>query len=407
MSGKQWHRKLHPICLITVPGDGTIPGEFKKLKQDYKQYFSVEEISSDDALYLSTLENFSQSAQLTCLVITPTVLQRFSETKENIDKIARALRTLQNRTQRAVLLLVDVKKSDLMPEWQWAECEYFDTQSFSKDIDLGVDQLFSTLAHTTVNAASTHLALPWLVIAPTKNEIAELTENTNAVLEKFKDKDVREQRRQQLNNLIEHAKGATGDWPKSIYGEKREDWYCCEENTIKELIESVIVDINNSTSRYRERQILRDAQLVSRPYSLNEYFDDIYGSKTTITNLKNKGCIVIVDEIALLHPILRAATEEMLSSPQVAAIFINPCDPTCLSTAKLLHAFSYLQVASVPTRFRSEYDPQCELSSNNEDRIRRWLRHATPRLIMDMDESSGRPMMVDQASRLFGQGAAL
>jgi hypothetical protein len=401
MSGKQWNRKLHPICLITAPGDASIPGEFKKLKQDYKQLFSVEEISPDDPIYLSTLEKFSQSAQLTCIVITPTVLQRFSETKENRDKITRALRTLQNRTQRAVLLLVNINKSDLIADWQWAECEYFDTQSFKQDIDLGVDQLFSKLTHTTVNAASTHLALPWLVIAPTKDEIIELTEHTNTLLEKFKDKDEREQRKQQLNNLIENAKGSTGDWPKCIYGDKREDWHCCEEKTIKELIESVIDDINNSTSRYRERQILRDAQLVSRPYSLNEYFDDFYGSKTTITNLRNKGCIVIVDEIALLHPILRAATEEILSSPQIAAIFINPCDPTCLSTAKLLHAFSYLQVASVTTRFRREYDPQCELSSNNEDRIRRWLRHATPRLIMDMDESSGRPLMVDQASKLL------
>jgi hypothetical protein len=401
MSGKQWNCKLHPICLITAPGDASIPGEFKKLKQDYKQLFSVEDISPDDPLYLSTLEKFSQSAQLTCIVITPTVLQRFSENKENRDKITRALRTLQNRTQRAVLLLVNIDKSDLIPDWQEAECEYFDVQSFRQDIDLGVDQLFSKLAHTTVNATSTHLALPWLAIAPTKNEIAELTENTNVVLEKFKDKDEREQRREQLKNLIENAKNSTSDWPKSIYGDKREDWHCCEEKTIKELIESVIDDINNSTSRYRERQILRDAQLVSRPYSLNEYFDDVYGSKTTITNLKNKGCIVIVDEIALLHPILRAATEEILASPQVAAIFINPCDPTCLSTAKLLHAFSYLQVASVTTRFRREYDPQCELSSNNEDRIRRWLRHATPRLIMDMDESSGRPLMVDQASKLL------
>jgi hypothetical protein len=401
MSGKQWNRKLHPICLITAPGDGSIPGEFKKLKQDYKQLFSVEEISPDDPAYLSTLEKFSQSAQLTCLVITPTVLQRFSENEENKNKISCALRTLQKRTQRAVLLLVGINKSDLLPDWQWAECEYFDTQSFSQDIDLGVDQLFSTLAHTTVNAASTHLALPWLVIAPTEKEIIELTEDTNTLLEKFKDKDEREQRRQQLNNLITNAKGATGDWPKNVYSDKREDWHCCEEKTIKELIESVIDDINNSTPRYRERQILRDAQLVSRPYSLSEYFDDKYGSKATITSLKNKGCIVIVDEIALLHPVLRAATVEILSSPQVAAIFINPCDPTCLSTSKLLHAFSYLQVASVTTRFRLEYDPQCELSSNNEDRIRRWLRHATPRLMMDMDESSGRPMMVDQASRLL------
>lgn len=397
---KTWHGNLRPVCLVNVPGDISAPAAPEKLVQAREHLFTARAISPDDERYLASLDQAIQTAQLTCLWITPTALQRFLQVPE---KIAAALGMMRLRDRCSVVLLVGVDKADLPAEWKGVGVEQIDVNKIGMSPGAEADDLYAKLQSRLALTTEARLAVPWLVISPTQGEVNELLDRDGKIFDAFEDEDVRDQRRKQLDQLVQAVRGVTKGWPDKIYGKHRTDWRCFGEKSksVADLLDDAISDINNSTRGSRERQVLQDATLVQRPYALDEFLIDRFGSRSAIEAIRDRGCLVIVDELALLHPNLRSAADKILASSNIAAVSINPCDPTHLSTSRLLGDASFLRVGNLVSRFKTLYDPQCELALNSEDRVRRWLRHAIPRLVAETDQSVGRPTQAHRAEQLL------
>lgn len=397
---KAWKGNLRPVCLVRVPGDITSPIILEKLVQARDHLFSVKDITPDDVRYLASLDQAIQTAQLTCICITPAALQRFSLAPQ---KITDALEMMRLRNRYAVILLIGVNQTDLPAEWKGMSVEQLDVQKFGINPGVEADDLYTKLQSRMSLTTETRLAVPWLVIAPTQDEVNELLDPGGNIFDAFEDEDVREQRRRQLNQLVTAVRTATKGWPDSVYGKSRFDWRCFGEKSqsVVDMLKDVITTINNSPSGSRERQRLQDATLMLRSYDLDEFLTDRFGSRSAIEWIRDRGCVVIVDELALLHPKLRSAADKILASSNVAAVSINPCDPTYLSVSRLLGEASFLRVGTLVSRFKDQYDPQCELALNSEDRVGRWLRHAIPRLVADTDQSVGRPTQAHLAVQYF------
>lgn len=397
---KNWHGNLSPVCLVRVPGDISGHDLPKQFVQKREHLFTARDISPDDERYLASLDQAIQTAQLTCLCITPAALQRFSQVPQ---KITDALGMMRLRNGRAVILLIGVDAADLPAEWEGMAVEQIDVTKLEMNPGAEADNLYAKLQSRLALTTEARLAVPWLVIAPTADEVNELLDPDGKIFVEFEDEDVMEQRRKQLDQLVQAARAATKGWPDKVYGKNRTDWRCFGEKSmpVAKMLEEVISGINNSQRGSRERQVLQDATLLQRPYDLDEFLKDRFGSRSAIEAIRDRGCLVIVDELALLHPRLRDAADKILASPNIAAVSINPCDPTYLSTSRLLNDASFLRVGSLIPRFKSQYDPQCELALNSEDRVRRWLRHAIPRLVAETDQTVGRPTQAHRAEQLF------
>lgn len=399
---KTWHGNLQPVCLVSVPGDKSAPAAAGKLAQAREHLFTAREISPDDERYLASLDQAIQTAQLTCLCITPAALQRFLQVPQ---KITDALRMMRLRNRHSVILLIGVEEAVLPVVWQGMDVEQIDIKNIEADPVAQADDLYAKLQSRLPSPLTTEarLAVPWLVISPTQDEINELLDAEGKIFAAFEDEDVSDQRRRQFAQLAQAVRATTKEWPDRIYGKNRTDWRCFGEKStsVADLLGEAISDINNSPRGSRERQVLHDATLMQRPYALDEFLTDRFGSRSAVEGIRDRGCLVIVDELALLHPNLRRAADKILASSNIAAVSINPCDPTYLSTSRWLGDASFLRVGSLVSRFKSLYDPQCELALNSEDRVRRWLRHAIPRLVTETDQSVGRPTQAHRAEQLF------
>ena len=150
-------------------------------------------------------------------------------------------------------------------------------------------------------------------------------------------------------------------------------------------------------------RLLRRAQLLPRCYEIDEYFADRWGSRRIVQGLRDTTLLILVDEVALLHPGLRAIAEALLSSTNNAVVSISPCDPAHTSTDELLGDLSYLRVGNIVSRFRTDLDPRCEIAVNSIDRIDRWLRATLPELVAAAGEQQGDPRLLARMERELAQ----
>jgi len=401
---KAWQRRLHPVCVIGVPGTPPDLAISEQLARAKELHFMSRNISPDDDHYLASLDQAIQASQMTCVCITQVALLRLSQ---HPTKIALAIRMMHVRQGCAILLLAGVEASQLPGEWANAKIEVIDPQRVRANPVEEAEALYGRLqSHFTLSTES-RLAVPWTVIAPTSHEIEELLHPADNLFHDIEDEDVREQRRKQFRQLVDAIRAYVGDWPNGVYGERRSDWHCFgkKSRSAHDLVSDGIARINASQRGSRERQVLNEAMLVARPFDLDEYMEDQFGSRRTFEAIRDRGGLVLVDELALLHPNLRSAADAILSAPQVAVVSISPCDPAYLSTSRLLGEASFLRVGNLIGRFKNHYDPQCELALNSEERVQRWLRQAIPRMIAEIDESAGRPTQVGRVEELLGSAS--
>ena len=230
------------------------------------------------------------------------------------------------------------------------------------------------------SSTGTRLSLPYLILAPNRQRVVQMCDPKGAAFDAFDDDEVRAKRRAQFDKIAVAAKAMMPDWPTGAYGDQPEDWFCFAptRTSADELVRRAIERINAASFASRERRLLQDARLVPRRYRLADYLDDRFGSRRLIDDLRLSGCLIVVDELALLDPVLRNAAEELLSGNRSAVVSITPFDPAHSPTRTLLGDFSYLRVGTLINRFRTEHDPRCEVALNSIERVERWLRFVIP-----------------------------
>jgi hypothetical protein len=393
-----WESALHPIVLFNIPGADDTLSEL--IVRNRPALFTNAELSLTKTDIAWQVDQGLRKGQVCCVVLTSQTIKRILDNHQS-GRFISALGVLRERLGLACALCIDVDPEQIPKEWQPVSAVF--STSLEKNTDKAIDKIISEVKAYTTLTVQPLLALSCVVIAPTRAELDALVNADGSGFSGYDDEELKVQRRKQFGLLTEATQRIYPKWPADMYGDRREDWRCFgpQSNSVAELIRDVVMKINTSTRGSRERELLQDAEIVVRYYTLDEYLHDTDGSRRIIEALRERGCLLVIDETALLHPDLRKAANVLLASPRSAIVSVSPCDPAHMPTRLMLSESSFLRVGGIVDRFRTEHDPQCELALNSEERVRRWLRMAIPRLLVESDNMLSRPRLSNRADQLF------
>ena len=390
----------HEITIVCVTGtDEACRGAIAAAAD---KRFHLLELSPDEPHYLFKLDEGIRKSRTVCFLITAQSLNRLAP---KAAMIAAALKTTAACCGSRYLLLDGVDTTALRPEWKWAWDEAIVAASplvpGSQNV---LDEVYRRVrASSNVLAPDRRIGIPCVVIALTETEADALATDPDAVLAAFPNKE-RAIRKLNLEGLRGAPSAVSLKWPAGFHGPAREDWrpFGPGTRTAQEILQDTVERVNSDQRPGgRERRVLRDARVHLRCYGFDEFVNDRHGSRLMLEGLRDGGCLVLVDEFALLHPALRQSAAQFLSSQRAAVVSANPCDPALCSTKEMLDDLSLLHVGSLFQRFRDDQDPRCELALNSVERLERWLRLALPELVTTLGQEESRRDLVARAPTLL------
>lgn len=175
-----------------------------------------------------------------------------------------------------------------------------------------------------------------------------------------------------------------GDWV-SRYGPRRYDWQPFGNGSVRELLADAVRTLNTPRSRTpRDNIALRGNDIRLRYYPFEpEVFGQDAPDWPLLEAMRDRGCLVLVDELSTLHPSLCGRGDVFLSDPAVTVATLSGLDPAICSLDTLIR--SPQRIAMLVDRFSNKLDPRCELAINNKARMRRWLRQCLPEALAGSD----------------------
>ncbi len=109
--------------------------------------------------------------------------------------------------------------------------------------------------------------------------------------------------------------------------------------------------------------------------------------------LARSGCVVLLDELALFHPTLRRAflSVPFQHSPNAALITVRPMDANRHPALRPVSEAALDALAHAVYRFQTTLDPHCELGVGSAVWFDRWLHTALPDVVETLRESRADP----------------
>jgi len=385
----------HDVALVMVPGtDEPAYQRYGPLCTDNR--FKIVLVPPDESSYLRVVDRETRLCRCVCWVLSPQSISRFS--RQLLSRIAEVARFRHGAA--FVMLIEGAKAAQLDPA-----C--FDTVA---EVPIGSGSQALDTAYTAIRAKARQIypdrriGIPTMVLALTQSEARELVECPEQVMSHFSDRDQYRMRHQQFERLLTAVQARHPGWPEGFYGAARETWqpFGPSSPTAVALLTRAIERLNDASRRSgRDRLFLagEDVKLHMRPYSFDEYVADSYGTRDNLDGVRDQGCLLLVDEMALLQPILRRSAHDFLSGQRVAVVSANPFDPAFAPTSELLQDSSILRVGTMRERFRVAHDPRCELAVNCVERLERWLRLVLPEFVPTLGQME--PHLVGRSDELF------
>lgn len=371
------------------------------------QRFSVIDLAPDDPLYLARLDRFARHCRTLCWVLTPSVIKSYQDNPGVLD---RAIGDQSRRRGEVGALLAGGASMATLPvQWVFGPVLEADTLPTVALNDAHV----ALRARVPSIRLDRRIAVPCLVFAMTRSQAEEFIADAS-VMNAVADPVERALRTAQLNTMLNALKrpGAQPDWPAGTYGAEGQDWrpYGPDTPTAREYIEQAAQRINEGEPSKRERLFIKGGsgdkrvRLQMMPYALDEAIKDFRGSQDAVVSVRDSGCLVLVDEMALLHPALRPWAKKLLRGENVAVLCSQPADPPPFTATAMLANDSSLQVGSLVTRFRDEHDPRCEVAINSPQRLQRWLRLVLPELVPTLGGEEVQTALANRSDEeLFGK----
>jgi hypothetical protein len=390
-----WRQALAPVRVACLPG--TDEAVRAALAAHGGERIVPFELSPDDARWLATLDDATRRAQRVALLVTPASMTRLAR-GEAADQVTAGIAQLLRRCGIAPLLALGVDPGRLPPAWSPASTLALPPDALDGGRAAeGVASLDAWLQALPGGVTlEPRLALPYLVLAPTSGEVQQMIDEPELAFAGFATPAARALRRATFDGLRAAAQKIDPAWPAGRYGAARAQWRCfgAAAPDADAIVRAAVARLNDAPAGTRERRILRAARLLPRCYALDEFVVDRWGSRQAVEAVRDAGCLFVVDELALLHPALRAAADRLLTGHRNAIVAITPCDPAHARTDELLDELSHLRVGSVVSRFGTELDPRCEIALNSLGRVDRWLRATLPELAAGADELPGEPALL-------------
>ncbi|MEU6377659.1 DUF4062 domain-containing protein [Streptomyces sp. NPDC046909] len=189
--------------------------------------------------------------------------------------------------------------------------------------------------------------------------------------------------------------GLTPESVRARYGASRADWrpFGAASRTIGQVLETAVTGVNGPDL------LLRGRKIRLQPY----LFDDLlsYDPAHTLLfgDIARNGCLVVADELSLLHPDLEAAfrASPLHEGPQVSLITLAPDDPAAGTAHELIREVLAERLHHAHHRFGDILDPLCEMNVASGRHLDRWLRASLPQTL---DAYRNARPSVDKARRL-------
>lgn len=345
-----------------------------------KRFLPVD-LSPDHAQYQSVLDPYVRRTRTMCWTITPHSLSRY---KQNPQMLSTVLQRIECRTGGRYALLLGVTENDLPPDWRFdAICQLPSNELRQRTAD-SVEMLYRFVRERCPDVApDDRIGLPCVTLALKADEASALANEPEKVYAGLSNT-LRAIRLTQLRELMEAVGMHYPQWPEGFYGVDRTDWhpFTPAGESCATFLKTFVDELNIRRSPGTQEARLLGSKLIQlKHYAFDEFADDQYGSKAVLNTLRDQGCLVLVDEFALMHPKLRPLAEEFLNSQRAAIVSTIPGDPLSTPLATLIEEFSHLQVGTLLTRFLDTQDHRVEIAVNTPQRLSRWLRLVLPGLV--------------------------
>jgi len=324
--------------------------------------------AGDDRL---TVDQSLAYARCAALLLSPAGLSRLTENPAGGEALVKMLAA---RLGHYTLLLDGLPASALPAGWP-APAASFPVGQWLASGDTAIGGELASLAQGFPIAAAGNrdvtnprlVGLAYSVLAMTRAEADLLAATPDLVRDKLGG---------DAFTLFAGLAGA-GDWA-SRYGPCRHDWQPFGNGSIRELLAEAVRTINTPRSRtLRDNAALRGNDIRLRYYPFEP---DVFGQDAPdwplLEAMRDRGCLVLVDELSTLHPSLCGRGDVFLSDPAVTVATLSGLDPAICSLDTLIR--SPQRIAMLVDRFSNKLDPRCELAINNKARMRRWLRQSLP-----------------------------
>jgi hypothetical protein len=215
------------------------------------------------------------------------------------------------------------------------------------------------------------LEIPFVIIAMTQAEAIQLREMTfnqpGSLENEFKNF-------QELIQMIEEH--GVVDFI-SHYAKIREEWkpYICQEHTIKDVVNDIIEEINYHHSEVSNLPLIKPKFLSHDCLGLDDN-----KRVTTWDELRQLGCVLIVDSISLFHPTVREKLlkAEISSNKNAAILVLSPINHSAIQANQLLEQTIKNQMEPAFLRFHEELDKLCEIGIGDLRAIKRWFFSVIP-----------------------------
>jgi Effector-associated domain 8 len=221
------------------------------------------------------------------------------------------------------------------------------------------------------NLEKDEIEIPFVIVAMTQaeaNELQHMTFNQQEPLnDEFKNLQELTQiiKEHGIVNFINH------------YSEIREEWkpYIFQDYTIQSVILDMIEEINYYYNEVANFPLIKPIFLSHDCFGLDD-------SKRIITwnELRQLGCVLIVDSISLFHPTVRQKLlkAEISSNKNVAILVLSPINPSVIQANQLLEETIKYQWEPAFFRFHEDLDKLCEIGIGDLRAIKRLLFSILP-----------------------------
>jgi hypothetical protein len=337
---------------------------------------------SPDALFAQDKEGFFALERQVCLchgaavILSDALLSQLEPRREEVKAV---LEVLKSRTGR----LVAVCRSEASLQWavSWGFDTLIDasgTSSGGGPVSLGVIvQLSDAIAADLPQDSMRAVGLPFVVVAMTHDEAEDLVQRGEVLIRE----ELGSRRAELFHSLVDaliRNLGLDLTAHARRYGTARAGWrpFLGNNRTIVETILDVVTRLNDATPlRQRGRAI--KAQFYSFDPLMLWQEGPQYGLYREIART---GCVVVVDELSMLHPAMLDAFEQspLKNSLQAALVTISPFDPYGLGPEDMIEAAVRRQLGDAVSRFGEDFDPRCEFGIGSEHRLKRWLVSSLP-----------------------------
>jgi len=264
-------------------------------------------------------------------------------------------------------------------------------------------------AHVPAGAGGGRVGIPCMVVALTREEALAMHAGGRPFFDAFgRQADDRWEEFVALRRSVPVER-----WPEQYYDPERESWHPFgpDRASIQSIAANAVRSVNNAAAGTRERRELGQTKLTLLRYRLDEFLPvaaQVHGERApvaeamreNIRRVSESGCLILLDDFSLLHPLLRPHIDALLALPaNLAVVSISAGDPSHSPLRNLLQEGSYLRVGNMFSRFSQAEDLRWELAINSIERLQRWLRVVLPELSVALGQQQ--PLLVDKVNEIL------